>query len=206
LFETCCHCCCRDGILTLRKAKTGSSKLVFLTLINSSGQPDWRLQLLGRYQLKQVFISVLLHSCIQHSTQTSLQEQCHFSALTQPVCLDRVPACLHCACCHAAVVQQGSEVQALLTRITAGATLVAGYSGSKLHIPGLSVHDMSLDEERHKSKTIYLGSYSSSSSRGFGRCSDVTEIKVSVSRVSSADGSGEGWEVAGTSSQVNALL
>lgn len=34
----------------------------------------------------------------------------------------------------------------------------------------------------------------------------ATEIKVSVSKVSSADGCSEGWEVAGTSSQVNSLL
>ncbi|WIA21444.1 hypothetical protein OEZ85_000653 [Tetradesmus obliquus] len=138
----------RDGGLTLRKAKSGSSKLFFLTLLNSSGQPDWRAKLLGQY---------------------------HF--------------------------QQGSETQALLARIAAGATL----AGSKLRMPGLSAHDMSLDKERHKSKTIYVGPYSSSSSSS-SRRSLATEIKVSVSRVSSADGCGDGWEVAGTSSQANTLL
>uniref|UniRef100_A0A383VJR1 Uncharacterized protein n=1 Tax=Tetradesmus obliquus TaxID=3088 RepID=A0A383VJR1_TETOB len=141
------------GGLTLRKAKSGSSKLFFLTLLNSSGQPDWRAKLLGQY---------------------------HF--------------------------QQGSETQALLARIASGATLV----GNKLRLPGLSAHDMSLDKERHKSKTIYVGSYSSSSSSSSSSsCSRrglAMEIKVSVSKVSSADGCSEGWEVAGTSSQANVLL
>jgi hypothetical protein len=46
--------CCRGNGLTLRKVKTGSSKLFFLTQINSSGQPDWRAKLLGQYHIPQV--------------------------------------------------------------------------------------------------------------------------------------------------------
>jgi hypothetical protein len=92
---------------------------------------------------------------------------------------------------------QGSEVHALLSRIAAGASL-SGPANSKLHLPDLSAHDMSLDKERHKTKTIYLGRYSSSSSR-------ATEIKVSVSQLLS-DGCTEGYGVAGCSPQVNQLL
>jgi hypothetical protein len=40
--------------VTLRKAKTGTSKLFFLTLLNSSSQPDWRAKLLGQYHFQQV--------------------------------------------------------------------------------------------------------------------------------------------------------
>jgi hypothetical protein len=40
--------------VTLRKAKTGTSKLLFLTLLNSSSQPDWRAKLLGQYHFQQV--------------------------------------------------------------------------------------------------------------------------------------------------------
>jgi hypothetical protein len=58
---------------------------------------------------------------------------------------------------------------------------------------------MSLDKERRKTKTIYEGSYSSSGS------SSATKIKVSVSKLLS-DGYADGYEVAGSSPQVNQLL
>ncbi|WIA21445.1 hypothetical protein OEZ85_000654 [Tetradesmus obliquus] len=141
----------RDGTLTLRKAKRGNRKLLFLTLLNSSGQPDWRAKLLGQHHL-----------------------------------------------------QQGSEAQVLLARIAAGARLV-GTAGGRLHLHGLCAHDMSLDLEQHRAKTIYLGTCSSSSSRGgSSRPGLVTQIKVSVSKMSSDEVCG--YEVAGTSSQANALL
>jgi hypothetical protein len=69
-------------------------------------------------------------------------------------------------------------MQALLSRIAAGASL-SGSSGSKeLHLPDLAAHDMSIDKEWHKTKTIYAGSYRSSSSSS----SQATEIKVSVNQ------------------------
>jgi hypothetical protein len=92
-------------------------------------------------------------------------------------------------------------VHALLSRIAAGASL-SGHANSKLYLPGLSAHDMSLDKERHKTKTIYLGSYSSSSSNSSSR---ATDIKVSVSQLMS-DSYTDGYEVAGSSPQVNQLL
>jgi hypothetical protein len=98
---------------------------------------------------------------------------------------------------------QGSEIHALLTSLAASATLaIAGDGSSKLHIPGLRAADMSMDKERHKTKTVYLGSYCSSSSGG----GQATSIKVSISRVLTADGYDDGYEVAGTSPQANALL
>jgi hypothetical protein len=92
-------------------------------------------------------------------------------------------------------------VHARLTRVVAKAKLLH-YSGNKLVIPGLREHNMSLDKKNlpgFRSKTIHLGSYCSS--RGG---SLVTQIKVSICKVSSTDGGRKGFEVAGTSSQVNA--
>jgi hypothetical protein len=68
-------------------------------------------------------------------------------------------------------------MQALLSRIAAGASL-SGSSGSKLHLPDLAAHDISINKEWHKTKTIYAGSYRSSSSSS----SQATEIKVSVNQ------------------------
>lgn len=81
---------------------------------------------------------------------------------------------------------------------------MVGTAGGRLHLHGLCAHDMSLDLEQHRTKTIYLGTCSSSSRGGSSRPGLVTQIKVSVSKMSSDEVCG--YEVADTSSQANALL
>jgi hypothetical protein len=98
----------------------------------------------------------------------------------------------------------------LLTDLAASASLTSSSTGgSSISIPGLARADMVMEKERHKDKTIYEGTWpssSSSSSSNSGSSGGSTLIKVSLSRLFDTTHRRRGIEVAGTSPQLQGLL
>lgn len=108
---------------------------------------------------------------------------------------------------------QDPSTKALLNSLASSARL--SHNGV-LSIPGLAAADMINDKERHKEKSIFVGRWPGSSSNGgyggysgsSGGCSGSSsiEIKVTLSKVFDALTGRHGYEVAGTSPEINALL
>lgn len=92
---------------------------------------------------------------------------------------------------------QESSVKQLLSEV---ATSVRLASPNRLAFPNLTANDMVVDKERHISKTVYQGTFKGPGS-GF-----PTDMKLTVSEVTSAETGSVHSEIAGTSSHVNELL